>query len=215
MSILAQAKLVGSVLIIAATSFCLGILFSNWSADHSVLWVSELTEQAVEAAETHYLLLAHCPRVMQVVLHSIIVWGFIGHVLKLYRATTSNYLFDGASLILYLVAFLIYGHGTITGIIGVRDRVYGDLSKEDHLRVVAAGHCILAVVLSGVLVLQVGQWWAEKAEEEEVREIEEKERLASQKLNEGKVEEVLKEGKKEAAGKSTAKASPKSARKRA
>lgn len=39
-----------------------------------------------------------------------------------------------------------------------------DLVKEDSLRTLAASNTILALVLIGVLVLQSGQWYAEKRE---------------------------------------------------
>ena len=49
------------------------------------------------------------------------------------------------------------------------------ISREDTLRVFAASNTILALVLVGVLVLQAGQWYAKRAEENEIKEIERKE----------------------------------------
>jgi hypothetical protein len=49
------------------------------------------------------------------------------------------------------------------------------ISREDTLRVYAASNTILALVLVGVLVLQAGQWYAKRAEEKEIMEIERKE----------------------------------------
>ena len=70
---------------------------------------------------------------------------------------------------------------------------FGDLTKVDTLRVIAASHVILAVVLIGtiprfltnamlgVLLLQGGQWYAEVAALRELREIEANEREESKK----------------------------------
>ena len=42
------------------------------------------------------------------------------------------------------------------------------IGREDSLRVLAASNTILALVLVGVLVLQAGQWYAQRKEEEEI-----------------------------------------------
>ena len=42
-----------------------------------------------------------------------------------------------------------------------------DVSPEDGLRVLAASNTILALVMVGVLVLQAGQWYAERKEGQE------------------------------------------------
>lgn len=41
------------------------------------------------------------------------------------------------------------------------------IGREDSLKVLAASNTILALVLVGVLVLQAGQWYAERREREE------------------------------------------------
>lgn len=44
----------------------------------------------------------------------------------------------------------------------------GMIGREDGLKVLAASNTILALVLVGVLVLQAGQWYAERKEGQEV-----------------------------------------------
>lgn len=46
------------------------------------------------------------------------------------------------------------------------------IDREDSLRVLAASNTILALVLVGVLVLQAGQWYAERKEQDEVAKFE-------------------------------------------
>ena len=41
------------------------------------------------------------------------------------------------------------------------------LGREDSLKVLSASNTILALVLVGVLVLQAGQWYAERKEQQE------------------------------------------------
>jgi len=45
------------------------------------------------------------------------------------------------------------------------------MGREDSLRVMAASNTILALVLVGVLVLQAGQWYAQRKEEDEIAEM--------------------------------------------
>ncbi len=98
-------------------------------------------------------------------------------------------LFDGASLVLYMCGVIIYlanivkGMRVITsgvydrelvegelavGVKGVEAGVEDFLGRDDSLKVMAASNTILALVMVGVLVLQAGQWYAERKEGQEV-----------------------------------------------
>ncbi len=141
----------------------------------------------------------------------------MGIVSKLYKPTESNKLFDGGSLVLYMAGIIIYVANIVKGLRIVDAGVYGVgltklseeeadntdgsgydadtgasvLGREDNLKVLSASNTILALVLVGVLVLQVGQWYAERADEKAKREFEEKE----------KEKEKKEGGKEKAAGK--------------
>lgn len=90
-------------------------------------------------------------------------------------------LFDGASLVLYMCGITVYIANIVKGLRLVTDGRYGDfvdekiaageldesaggqiLGREDSLKVLSASNTILALVLVGVLVLQAGQWYAER-----------------------------------------------------
>lgn len=96
-------------------------------------------------------------------LHAVIGVGLFGHIVKLYKPNESNYLFDGASLVLYMVAVVLYATSVLSGISllrrnwpngeglrSVQAGEFGELTKGDTLRVMAASHVILAVVLIGM-----------------------------------------------------------------
>jgi len=109
--------------------------------------------------------------------------------MKLYKPSEANMLFDGASLALYLCGVAVYGANIVKGLRTVTAGAYGGavlgegeslvgkamegtdsvyIGREDSLRVLAASDTILALVLVGVLVLQAGQWYAQRKEEEEI-----------------------------------------------
>lgn len=97
-------------------------------------------------------------------------------------------LFDGASLVLYMIGLVVYLANIVKGLrvvsaglydaeivegelaVGVKGVEAGEevpLGRDDSLRVLAASNTILALVLMGVLVLQAGQWYAERKEGQE------------------------------------------------
>jgi hypothetical protein len=127
--------------------------------------------------------------------------GLLGLVIKLYKPSESNMLFDGGSLVLYMVAVVVYIANTIKGLRIVDAGVYGVglgqltvedndevdmggydesgesvLGREDNLKVLSASNTILALVLVGVLVLQVGQWYAERVDAREAKKVVEAEK---------------------------------------
>lgn len=117
----------------------------------------------------------------------MIVTGFLGFFTKLFKASESNMLFDGASLVLYVIGVGVYIANIVKGLRFVSAGVWhapdfaGNLpasaqsqkdgplvlGREDSLKVMAASKTILALVLVGVLVLQAGQWYAERKDTEE------------------------------------------------
>ena len=116
--------------------------------------------------------------------------GIVGLIVKLYKPSESNMLFDGGSLVLYMVAVIVYIANIVKGLRIVSEGQYGIglntlnqdqvdevdnagfdvntgdsvLGREDNLKVLAASNTILALVLVGVLLLQVGQWYAERTD---------------------------------------------------
>jgi hypothetical protein len=136
--------------------------------------------------------------------------GLAGLILKLYKPSESNMLFDGGSLVLYMVAVIVYITNIVKGLRIVTEGKYGIvnleemtqdqrdeinlagfdrdtgntvLGREDNLKVLAASNTILALVLVGVLVLQAGQWYAERSDDRERGKIAEDEAKAKKEAN--------------------------------
>ena len=127
--------------------------------------------------------------------------------MKLYKPSEANMLFDGASLVLYMCGVTVYIANIVKGLRVVTEGAYGNeslakgdhlagstpgasdegeiIGREDSLRVLAASNTILALVLVGVLVLQAGQWYAQRKEQKEIEELEaaEEKKRASKKKN--------------------------------
>jgi hypothetical protein len=167
-----------------ATCFFLGILFSSLPYDYPLLWTSDPVPAAYyNQLETHLKFLHASPPIVARILHVCITVGISGFMIKLFKPSESNLLFDGASLVLYVIGIIVYITNIVKGLRIVTSGGYGQpmvegervvevpaddvIGREDSLKVLAASNTILALVLVGVLVLQAGQWYAERKERDE------------------------------------------------
>jgi len=157
------------------------MLFSSFPYDYPLLWTSAATPDAYyDQLETHLKFIHASPPIIPRILHIAITVGFAGFFTKLFKPSEANLLFDGASLVLYVVGVVVYITNIVKGLrvvtLGVYSLPEGDtelaIGREDSLRILAASNTILALVLVGVLVLQAGQWYAERKEQDEVAEFE-------------------------------------------
>lgn len=162
----------GQTVIISCVTFFLGCLLINFIVDHDTLWTSLPTPSAFDRAEHHYRIFATVPHIVLGTGAFVFGTGIMGHIVKLHKGTQSNTLFDGASLVLYMIAFTLTASNLYRGIKTVEAGVYGDMGRDDTLRVVAASNVIVGAALMGVLMLQIGQGYAERAAEAEMRAFE-------------------------------------------
>ncbi|KAE8326501.1 Shr3 amino acid permease chaperone [Aspergillus sergii] len=179
-------------LIVCPTAFFLGIIFSLLPYDYPILWSNHPTPPThYDYFEAHLRFLHASPPLIPRILHIVIFLGLLGLILKLYKPSESNMLFDGASLVLYMCGITVYIANIVKGLRLVSAGKYGEdlatseddkgqiLGREDSLKVLAASNTILALVLIGVLVLQAGQWYAERKDAQEVEDMDGKKGAAS------------------------------------
>ena len=142
--------------------------------------------------EDHLKFLFNSPPLISRMLHIVVGVGLMGFMIKLYKANEANLLFDGASLVLYMCGVVVYIANIVKGMRTVDANAYGGqqlaedesivgkqlageeadfIGREDSLRVMAASNTILALLMVGVLVLQAGQWYAQRKEAEELEQM--------------------------------------------
>ncbi len=163
-----------------AVCFFLGILFASFPYDFPLLWTSDpVPPEYYDQLEIHLKFLHQSPPLIARLLTMVISVGFIGFFVKLFRPSEANVLFDGASLVLYVIGAGIYIANIVQGLRTVSADIWSNpeaikhdgpltgeilLGREDSLKVLSASNTILALVLVGVLTLQAGQWYAERRE---------------------------------------------------
>ncbi|KAK9773740.1 putative ER membrane protein SH3 [Seiridium cardinale] len=178
-------------LIIGPTCFFLGILFAQFSYDFPLLWTTdEVPPNYLDQLETHLKFIHAAPPLIARILHIMVGTGFLGFFVKLFKPSEANMLFDGAGLILYVIGVGIYITNIVKGLRTVSAGIWDEsgntreapisgeavLGREDSLKVLAASNTILALVLVGVLVLQAGQWYAERKDKEESEKFEQEDK---------------------------------------
>ena len=162
-------------------------------------------EEYFNRQEEHLKFLHASPPLISRILHIVVGVGLLGFMMKLYKPSEANMLFDGASLVLYMCGVVVYIANIVKGLRTVTANAYGGqlldeageivepaietldgeyVGREDSLRVLAASNTILALVLVGILILQAGQWYAQRKDVEELDQMD-KARDEKKKLKEG------------------------------
>ncbi|KAH6692316.1 Shr3 amino acid permease chaperone [Plectosphaerella plurivora] len=173
-----------TILVTGPVCFFLGIIFAQFPYDFPLLWTkAPVTPEYIDQITTHINFILESPPLIGRLLNIVMVVGLLGFLIKLFNPTEANVLFDGASLVLYLIGIGIYLTNIMKGLRSVKADIWSKpgwdtddgpgliLGKEDSLKVLSASNTILALVLAGVLVLQAGQWYAESAESKEQEKI--------------------------------------------
>ncbi|ANB11744.1 Shr3p [Sugiyamaella lignohabitans] len=184
-------------LILCATSFSLGAIYSNWAYDYYTLWTSHPTNESFALSLSHYQTWANMPTFLHHVHHFIIGLGFLGLFIKLYKPSESNTLFDGGSLFLYVIAVAFYISNLQRGVFSAVAGEWGDVDEHTGINVIAATQVFIVLVLLGVVGLQFGQYWAE-LEDATIRAKADAEEIVSEEKDAEpeKTEKPIKESKK-------------------
>ncbi|ODV98231.1 hypothetical protein PACTADRAFT_48031 [Pachysolen tannophilus NRRL Y-2460] len=152
---------VGTTLIVAATSFALGVIFSNWPYDYSTLYSKILpTDKTFANSLQHYQTLGSSPLFIVHTFHAVLGIGFIGCFIKIYKPSEETKLFEYGTLFLYMVAVVVYLTNIRIGIQSAIARQWGDVDEKTGINVIAASQTMIVFVLVGVLVLQGGLYYA-------------------------------------------------------
>lgn len=152
---------VGTVLIIAATSFGLGCVYSQWPYDLNTLWRADATGEGFARSLAHYALWGNSPMYVHYVFHAIAGLGLMGSFIKLYKPSEDAKYFEYGSLILFMIALAIYLTNLRIGVNSCISGEWGEVDMKTGINVIAASHVMIVIILIGVLVLQGGLYFAE------------------------------------------------------
>ncbi|KAH9890655.1 Shr3 amino acid permease chaperone [Cubamyces lactineus] len=169
--------------VVSATAFLLGLLFTHWIADSLTLWKSPETQTDVRlwTAATYYTVLMHGPPQLAYVYAGVALLGATTILWSLRDGRAGNLMFDGGSIFLYLTALAVYLYSVLPNLLANFSTLplpfvnatpatgllpFPPTLREPTLEL-ASSHLVCSVVLTGVLALQAGRWWAEQADVDE------------------------------------------------
>ncbi|KAI0806954.1 Shr3 amino acid permease chaperone [Fomes fomentarius] len=169
--------------VVSATSFLLGLLFTHWIADSLTLWKSPetQTDSRLWTAATYYSILMHGVPQLAYLYAAVAIVGGVTILWSLRDGRAGNLMFDGGSIFLYLTAAAMYGYSVLPNLFENFSTLPLPFStptaaknfpgfpatlREPTLEL-ASSHLVCSVALTGVLALQAGRWWAEQADVDE------------------------------------------------
>lgn len=173
-----------------------GVLFIAAIYDVPLLYFSDLTDEALEAAERFYLSMYHSPTAVAALLHGMMGLGIVGLIAKLHRWNDMAKYFDGGSLVLYMGAVCMYLGVAVPNLrlmsnptnlklllasaiatqrqsqqeaFDAGESTFqppsGPMTQDEKvaaIRIISASNTICAILLVGVLVLQISEWYLER-----------------------------------------------------
>ncbi|KAI5955236.1 SHR3 [Candida jiufengensis] len=156
---------IGTVLITSATSFGLGLIYSNWPYDLNTLWRHN-DPNGLSKSLVHYQTWGESPMYIHYTLHAIAFIGLIGHFIKLYKPDEEAKYFEYGSLGLFMISIIIYLTNLRTGVNSCITGEWGDVDFGTGINVMAASQVMILLALIGVLVLQGGLYYAQWYDEQ-------------------------------------------------
>lgn len=145
---------------LACAGFILGAVYSNWTYDYYMLWVSPTPADMLDLTIQHYKIKAQQPAFLHHVLHVVFLLAGLAAVAKLFKATESNTLFDGGSLFLFFICVVFYVTNLVPASYSLKTGDWGDIDAETGVKFISASQILMVFTVFGVLSLQFGQWWA-------------------------------------------------------
>jgi len=152
--------------VIFATSFLLGLLFTHWIADSLTLWKPPATDERLRMAATYYFAIAKAQIGFLYFFAFVTVGGGLTILWCLREGEAGNLMFDGGSIFLYASALAVYMHTVLPNLKAnfITSPEFATEASEPlkrSLLELGSSHLVCSVALTGVLALQAGRWWAE------------------------------------------------------
>jgi len=160
-------------IVVCVTSFLLGALFTHWIADSLTLWKSPVTDEHLWIAASYYSILAKGPSQILYFLAAVITLGGTTILWSLIDLQAENIMFDGGSIFLFGTTIAMYLYSVLPSLLAKFDSLPTHQLKDPFPRALrnptlelASSNLICSVALTGVLALQAGRLWAERADDD-------------------------------------------------
>lgn len=147
-------------MILSATTFLMGVFFSNMPYDYHLLFNPNSTQEHFDLALRHYQILHETPLPVIVTLCVVAGIGLVGGTIKVFKPNPELQMFEYCSLGLYVLAICVFLTNVKTGIDCSVSHNWGEVTENQGLAVIASSNIILLVMFAGVIILQIGLWYS-------------------------------------------------------
>ncbi|SCU93067.1 LAFA_0F14510g1_1 [Lachancea sp. 'fantastica'] len=151
---------VGTTLIVAASSFIMGVFYANQAYDAHVLFNPQVAQSHFDNSLQHYQILAETPKAILGGLAFVAFVGLVGCLIRIYKPNPELQTFEYASLVMYVIGICLFITNIKTGIESAVSGDWGDVTQNQGVAVIGSSNIILIVVFIGVLFLQGGLWYS-------------------------------------------------------
>jgi len=179
----------------------IGATFTHWIADHNTLWKYPVTDEAVSVAISYYTLLGSGPDSLWWIWMGVAALAMLGTGWRIARGfknvagrgSGGGYLFDGGSLVLLVTVFFTQLNDVRRAIAEVTAATHSHNGPElatseamsSLVQDLAGNNALISVALTGVMLLQAGRYYSERADRKaaQARAVEEADSAASSQAN--------------------------------
>ncbi|GAA5934172.1 Shr3p [Sporobolomyces koalae] len=160
--------------ILVATSVLIGAFFPHWVTDYALIWQGpQVSSEAVATSLAYYSHLYHAPYFYVATLSTLAGSALAAATVRLILNPVLGLLFDGATFLLLVSALSVYISNVLAALryLPLSDLTpayaasldsLGQVRLTEALQSVAASNMIIAVSLTGVLMLQGAQGYADR-----------------------------------------------------
>ncbi|GAA6005312.1 hypothetical protein JCM11491_002654 [Sporobolomyces phaffii] len=160
--------------ILVATATLIGAFFPHWVTDYALIWQGpDVSSHAVVTSLAYYSHLYHAPYFYVATLSTLAGAALASSAVRLVLNPVSGLLFDGATFLLLVSAASVYISNVLAALrylplsqlppfsTASLDSL-GQVRLTEALQSIAASNMIIAVSLTGVLMLQGAQGYADR-----------------------------------------------------
>ncbi|KAL6944284.1 hypothetical protein ACO0RG_001016 [Hanseniaspora osmophila] len=150
---------IGTGLILSGTFFVIGLITAQFPYDLPLLFDKNVTQQHFDNSLSHYQNLFYTPKYIIGIYIGLYSLGMLGCLIRIYKPHPDLQMFEYGTLILYFLTVCVFLTNVKTGIDSCHYREWGEITENQGLAVIGSSNLIILIIISGVLILQIGLWW--------------------------------------------------------
>jgi len=138
------------------------------------LWKSPVTDEHLWIAASYYSILAKGPSQILYILAAVVTLGGTTILWSLIDLQAENIMFDGGSIFLFGTTIAMYLYSVLPSLLAKFNSLPTHQLKDPFPRALrnptlelASSNLICSVALTGILALQAGRLWAERADDDD------------------------------------------------